>query len=272
MKKLILILFFELFSGCSLFQSNESNIIRIKGSDTMFLLNRKLAEEFMKENEGLSVHVEAGGTETGIKEVINNSADICGASRPLQPEEIQKFGQQFSTVGMSFLVARDALSIYVNINNPIKDFTIEQIADIFQCRIRNWSEFGGTNTPIQARSRTEASGTYLYFTKHVLKGEPICESIPMMINTKEIIAFVKNNKSSIGYGGVGFADSSIQCSVNGIKPTRENVLNNKYPISRYLRYYTSRKPRGSVKLFIDWVTSKKGQQIVESMGYVPLWK
>jgi phosphate transport system substrate-binding protein len=237
----------------------------------MLLLNKLLAEEFMKVHEGISVYVDGGGSGTGVDALINNTVDICASSRPLESDEIKKMGEQYSTVGMSFLIARDALSIYVNPNNPIKNFTLEEVSKIYLCEILNWNEMGGKDQIIEPVSRTDASGTHVYFTKHLLKGEEICSSIRELNTTNEIINFVKKNSNSIGYGGIGYGDSLMQCSINGIEPTRENVLNNSYPVTRYLRYYTIRKPRGDIKLFIDWVTSSEGQKIVEKMNYFPLW-
>ena len=271
MKCFFVFIILILFSRCTNFNPDDSNIIRIKGSDTMLLLNQRLAAEFMKEYEGLSVYVDGGGTGTGVEALIGNNVEICAASRPLEPDEIQKFGEEFSTVGMSTLIARDALSIYINPKNSVKNLTIDQIASIYKCEITNWIDVGGNDIPIIPITRSSASGTYLYFIKHVLKGEEICITIPIVNTTREITRFVKNNINAIGYGGIGYTDSSMQCNVNGVEPTRENVLNNTYPISRYLRFYTSRKPKGNVKLFIDWVTSQDGQKTVESMGYIPLW-
>jgi phosphate transport system substrate-binding protein len=238
----------------------------------MLLLNKLLAEEFMKVHEGISVYVDGGGSGTGVDALINNTVDICASSRPLESDEIKKMGEQYSTVGMSFLIARDALSIYVNPNNPIKNFTLEEVSKIYLCEILNWNEMGGKDQIIEPVSRTDASGTHVYFAKHLLKGKEICSSIRELNTTNEIINFVKKNSNSIGYGGIGYGDSLMQCSINGIEPTRENVLNNSYPVTRYLRYYTIRKPRGNVKLYIDWVTSSEGQKIVEKMDYFPLWE
>jgi phosphate transport system substrate-binding protein len=271
MKNLSLFILLTFLSSCSLIKENQTSIIRIKGSDTMLLLNHKLAEEFMKSNEGISVYVDGGGTKTGVRALLDNTIDICAASRPLEADEIRSFGEEFNSVGMSYLIARDALSIYVNRNNKIKTLTKEQVAKIFKCEITNWNELGGDNAQIRPITRSSASGTYLYFRKHVLQGESICENIPFANTTREISHFVQKNKYSIGYGGIGYADTSMQSKIDGIMPTRENVLNNSYPISRYLRYYTKRKPKGNVKLFIDWVTSKNGQNIVETVGYIPLW-
>jgi len=187
----------------------------------------------------------------GLGERYSSTMLNGAASRPLEPNEIKKLGEEFSTVEMSFLIARDALSVYINPENKVRNLTIEQVSKIFKCEIKNWEELGGKNAPIQPMTRSSASGTFLYFTKHVLKGESICRLIPVANTTTEITKFVKRNKNSIGYGGIGSADLSMQCNINEIEPTRENVFNNSYPISRYLRFYTSGKPKGNVKRFID---------------------
>lgn len=272
MNKIIIVVFAFILFSCTVIEQSHSNIIRIKGSDTMLLLNKKLAEEFMINHPGISIYVEGGGTETGVTSLINNNVEICAASRPLQPNEIKKLGERFSTVGMSFLIGRDALSIYINPENPVKNLTLEQIEKIFTCQITNWKELGGIDEKINAITRSSTSGTNLYFINHVLKGEKICSDIPEANTTKEIIEYVIGNRASIGYGGIEFGDSTLHSSINGIMPTEENVLNNTYPISRYLRYYTSRKPAGNVKFFIDWVMGEEGQNLVSSMGYIPLWK
>ncbi len=271
MKRIISFILALFVFSCSNISIKESKKIRIKGSDTMLLLNQKLAEEFMIRNKGVSVYVEGGGSRTGINALMNSKVEICAASRPLEPIEIEELGEKFHTVGMSFLIGRDALSIYINPKNKIKNLTLDQIAKIYSCEIKNWNEVGGDDESIIPVSRSSASGTHLYFVKHVLKGIEICDSIRVLNTTNEIINFVRNNKYAIGYGGIGYGDSTMQCIIENIKPTTQNVLNNTYPISRYLRYYTINKPEGTVKKFIDWVSSKEGQNIVKSMGYIPLW-
>lgn len=272
MKVILYFFFISAFIGCSIITSDDSKIIRIKGSDTMLMLNKKLAEKYMQLNPGISIYVDGGGTKTGVSALINNSIEICAASRPLEPVEIKQLGEQFNTVGMSFLIGRDALSIFVNPKNPVRNITSEQLRQIYLCEITNWEEIGGNNRPIQPISRSGASGTYLYLRKHVLKGDEICRDIKIANTTREIIDFVRINRNSIGYGGIEFGDSSMLSRIDNIMPTKENVLNNSYPILRYLRYYTSRKPSGNTKEFIDWVISEEGQKIVSSMGYFSLWE
>jgi len=271
MKYFTILILIMIIISCSGLKETEQNKIRIKGSDTMLLLNKKLAEEFMMKNEGISVYVDGGGSGTGVKALMNSEVEICAASRPLEPKEIKQIGEKFNTVGMSFLIGRDALSLYVNPENIVKELSLEEVNKIFTCQITNWKEVGGKDEKIIPISRSSASGTHLYFVMHVLKGNKICDSIKILNTTNKIIEFVKSKKNAIGYGGIGYGDSTFHCKIDNIEPTTKNVLNNSYPISRYLRYYTIDKSSGNVKKYIDWVIGKEGQMIIKNMGYIPLW-
>ena len=66
--KNIYLIFLILTASCS-YNPNYNNVIRIVGSDTMLELTSNLAEQFMKENPGISVKVDGGGTATGIRTV-----------------------------------------------------------------------------------------------------------------------------------------------------------------------------------------------------------
>ena len=79
----------------------------------MFELTSTLAEEYMKENPGFSVKVEGGGTAAGIRQLIKGEIDICTASRNLKPEEAKALADYYGSLGLVFLIAKDALSIYV---------------------------------------------------------------------------------------------------------------------------------------------------------------
>lgn len=264
-------LILSLVFSCS-FRPAESNLIRIKGSDTMFRLTERLAEEFMKRNPDISIYVEGGGTATGIRSLIKDDIDICTASRNLRPEEAKLLADYYQSLAMVFLVAKDALSIYVHKNNPVKQLTLKDIKDIYQCKIRNWKALGGLDMPIIPVTRNPNSGTYLYFRDHILLGEDYCPDILVKPTTESIIEFVRLNEDAIGYGAEALAEDVHTVSVENIEPTIENSQNDTYPITRYLHFFTRKNPGGSIKKFIDWTLSSEGQKIVSETGFIPLWK
>jgi phosphate transport system substrate-binding protein len=271
MKKILLSIFILIFTACS---SNQFSVatIRIKGSDTMLKLTELLAEEFMKVNPGVSVYVSGGGTKNGIKALTRNEVDICTASRPLKSDEVKMIADNYGSLGMNFLVAKDALSIYLNPDNPVKNLTMQQLKDIFTGKITNWNEVGGEDSPILTIIRSTNSGTHLYFKDHVLNGEDYANKAIVKTTTNSVVEEILQHENAIGYGGMGLGKEITHASINGIKATREASVEGAYPISRYLQFYTLKEPRGAVKEFIDFVTSSAGQHIVEEQGFIPLWK
>ena len=272
MKKLLLIsTFLLLIAGCTNKQIAIAKI-RIKGSDTMLLLTKKLAEEYMKNNPGISIYVDGGGTAKGIEAISEGSADICTASRTLNPEEIKILADRYSSVGISYLIAKDGLSVYMNPENPVKNLTLNQLKGIFTGKIKNWRDVGGNDSQITKIVRSPNSGTHSYFQEHVLDGDEYDNNAEVRHTTNSIIKFISENPSAIGYGGIGYNTGIKLSNIDGISSSEENVRNNEYPISRYLYFYTPTQPGGEVQKFINWVMSMNGQKQVKTAGYIPIWR
>ena len=262
---------FLILLGCSA-KSYKVAVIRIKGSDTMLILTQRLADEYMNLNPGVSIYVEGSGTANGIKSMIKGEVDICTASRLLKSDEAKLLADYYGTLGMYFLLAKDALSIYLNPANPVKNLTRGQLKKIYTCEIKNWKELGGNNEQILAINRAPNSGTYLYFQEHVLEGEQYCANTESAATTEAVIEAVEKNRNAIGYGGIGYGEDVYHANIDDIEPTEDNARNDSYPITRYLHFFTSKSPSGEIKNFIDWAISPAGQKIIREEGYIPLWE
>ena len=268
-KLLLIFLLILFFSGCS-FRPTEVSTITIKGSDSMLLLTENLSQEYMKLNPGISIYVYGGGTAVGIRSLINGEVDICTASRNLQPDEAKSLAEYYGSVGLFYLVAKDALSIYVNQYNPVKDFSMEELKKIFECGITDWSKLGGKRQKIIPVIRNSNSGTHFFFKEHVLNGDEYCDDSVIDATTAEIIDYVEKNENAIGYGGMGYKGKTVHAKIDGIEPSEKNAQNDTYPLTRYLHFFTTQVPKGTVKKFIDWVLSPEGQKVIKQSGYIPL--
>lgn len=273
MRKIIISIFLLIATVSCESIPQRTTVLRIKGSDTMLGLAENLAAEYMKKNRNTAIYVEGGGTAEGVAALADGTAHIAAASRKLLPEEAKILADKHGTIGVGFLIAKDALSVYINEENSVRHFTIDQVKSIYTCQFKNWSEFGGDNSSINPFIRMPNSGTYLYFMQHVLGGEKYCEDAKSMSSMASMIKGIQKDKNSIGYGGIGVREKGIvHASINGIEPTEENVLNDKYPIIRYLYLYTLKTPQGELKNFLEWVMSKEGQGVIKSAGYIPIWR
>ncbi len=252
--------------------------VTIRGSDTMLIMNQQLAEAFGAKNPSVPVNVTGGGSSIGINAFINGVADIAASSRPMRFSEIQR-ARSRGSIANEIPVALDGLAIIVNKDNPIKSVTMDQLRKIYVGQITNWSALGGSNAPITVFSRDSNSGTYGFFQANVLKNQNWGKGVRFMPSTADELREVGRSANGIAYGGVAYFknDSRVRiipvaasASATALMPTEANVRAKKYPIWRYLYYYTNGKPSGETKRFIDFALSPTGQAEIEKVGYYSL--
>ncbi len=257
--------------GCRWFQLSPAAIIRLKGSDTMQIIARAWAVDFMRKNSGVAVYVEGGGSATGFKALSRGTIDIALASRLIRSPEAQALSQRFGKIGLSFLVAKDALSIYLNRDNPVGNLTLQQLKVIFTGQAANWLTVGGRDAPIQVIIRPPTSGTYFYLKEHVLRDRAYAATALTIPTTSAIVHFVARHPNAVGYGGLAYGLDIKHCRINGVPATEEEVRKGRYPLTRYLYLYTVDKPQGAIRDFVDYVLSPAGQKIVADVGYISIW-
>jgi phosphate transport system substrate-binding protein len=250
--------------------------VTIKGSDTMVIMNARLAETFMAKQPGTMIQVMGGGSGVGIAALINGTTDIAAASRPIKTSEVEKLKARFATTGFAYPIARDGLSVYLNTANPVKELSLAQLRDIYTGKITNWKEVGGRDAAIILYSRESSSGTYTYFKDNVLMGRDYSPRAQTLQGTAAVVNAVAQDANGIGYGGAAYAKGIKFAAVKkddkspAILPSLETVRSGQYPISRYLYLYTRTKASKDMKSFIDWATGPEGQAIVTKVGYFPV--
>ncbi|MEI7998002.1 MAG: phosphate ABC transporter substrate-binding protein [Candidatus Omnitrophota bacterium] len=258
------------------------NSIQIKGSDTMVNLGQAWAEAYMQDHKDAFIAVTGGGSGTGIAALISNTCDIAESSRSMKKVEIDQ-AKAKGIAPEEFKVGLDGLAVVVNTSNSVEKLTIDQLADIFNGKIKNWKEVGGKDSPIVLLSREVNSGTHVYFKEHVLRKGDAKSTVEfdsgalLMSSSQAIADEIAQNSNAIGYYGMGYI-SKTQKAISVAKdakseyytPTLENVVSGKYYISRPLFFYTNGQPQGLVKSFVDFVFSPAGQQIVKETDFVPV--
>lgn len=252
----------------------SSKPLTIKGSDTMVILGQRLAEEYMKKNPGMVVQVNGGGSGTGIAALINGSVDLAQSSRPMKEDEKKKVETARGSKVAEVPVALDALAVFVNAASPVKTMTIEQVANIYMGKTKNWQEVGGPNATIVLYGRESSSGTYDYFREHVLSKKDFAPNVQTLQGTAAIINAVAKDKNGIGYGGIAYAHDVRLIGVKGataaVEPNEQTVRDGSYPLARKLFfYYPESAPEGVTK-FVQWTLTPEAQALVTSVGYFPL--
>jgi phosphate transport system substrate-binding protein len=263
-----------LLVGCAL--PEEHKTITIKGSDTLLQVGGRWAEIYMKAHPDVTIQVTGGGTGTGIAALIGGTTEICQASRAINDAEKADLKAKRNVEAVETPVALDALAVYVHKENSVSALTLEEIAKIFKGEIKDWKEVGGKPGKIVLYGRDNSSGTYVYFQEHVLQKKDFPPTYQALPGTGAVVNAVANDKAGIGYGGIGYAQEIKTLSVAKekgampVEPSMANVLDNSYPISRQLFWYTGGPPQGATKDLMDWILGPEGQKIVSENGFYPL--
>jgi phosphate transport system substrate-binding protein len=247
-----------------------SGSITIKGSTTVLPIAQRTAEEFMNQNPAANISVQGGGSSVGIASIIDGTADIGDASRPIKDKEINKAIQNGVTP-KAHVVAMDGIAVIVNSSNTVQGLTKQQVKSIYTGGVSDWGQVGGRGGKIVVIGRDSASGTYEAFAEKALDKQKTRPDALLQASNQAVATTVASTPGAIGYVGLGYVTSKVKpITVNGVKCTKETVLSGRYPLARPLFMYTNGKPSGVVKEYIDFVLSKEGQALAEEEGYVGL--
>ncbi|MCZ2121713.1 MAG: phosphate ABC transporter substrate-binding protein [Anaerolineales bacterium] len=287
MKRALILL---LISACVLAACSTSSTqtdgatsyIQNKGSDTIVNLALAWAEAYQAQRPNVRISVTGGGTGTGIAALMNGTVDLASASRKIKAEELQE-AKSKGIQPMEFVIARDAIAVVVNSENPVSELTLKQISDIYSGAITNWKQVGGEDRPIVKLSRETNSGTHVYFLETVLRlgdkeNKTLFSADTLLLPSSEgIIAEVRDNPNAIGYDGLGYVPHDVKMiaiaeEVGGayVLPSIASVNDKTYPIARDLYMYANGEPQGAVKEYLDWILSEEAQAIVAELGFVPV--
>lgn len=291
MKRLLIFFFLSSFIFSSCGSSNNSstsdspaNYIENKGSDTIVNLALAWAEKYQGDHPDVRISVTGGGSGTGIAALVNGTVDLANASRKIKDEETSE-AQANGVTPVEHIIARDAIAVIVNPNNPVNELTLQQISDIYSGKYTNWNEVGGEDRPIVRLSRETNSGTHVYFLETVLRlgskeDKTLFSTNTLLLPSSEgIISEVRDNPNAIGYDGLGYVPKDLkmiaiakEAGGEYVLPSIATVNDKTYAIARDLYMYTNGEPAGIIKDYLDWILSDEAQVIVAELGFVPAIK
>lgn len=262
--------------------SSASTYIQNKGSDTIVNLGLAWAEEYQNVKPEVRISVTGGGSGTGLTAMITGTVDIASASRQIKDEEISA-AEANGITPVEYVIARDAIAVIVNPQNPVNELSMDQIARIYRGEVDNWSELGGEDRPIVRLSRETNSGTHVYFLEEVVRlGDPenkqIFSADTLLLPSSEgIISEVSDNPNAIGYDGLGYVTEEVKMIAIAREPDQPYVLpsvdtvnSGAYPISRDLYMYIRTDASQNVLDYMAWILSVDAQKIVTELGFVPI--
>jgi len=256
----------------ALFPAHATENITVDGSTTVGPIAKAFAEYYMELHSDVNITVSESGSGNGAKSLINGACDVADMSRFMKGTEFSAAVEK-GIQPVAHVVAMDGIAMIVHPSNPAREITTDQIRDIYLGKITNWRELGGPDRRIVVISRDTNSGTYETFETLVMAKGKMAETVEYLGSNGAVRQKVLSSPTAIGYVGLGFVDRSVKALVvDGVEANQSTVSSGQYPIARPLFMFTNGypKPGTHVHAFVTTYLSRKGQEIVEAIGFVPV--
>lgn len=289
MKNLI-ILFLSIIClyGCGDNKKSSSDFkseISFDGSSSLAPIIASIGNKFMEEygtwdkvnsnlpNEKISIFVASAGSGAGVKSILDNTANFGMLARKIRDSEKEKMKNY-----KEFMVAYDALTVSVNSKNPIvkiKDnLDTKTIRNIFSGEYKFWSDVD-TSLPhkeIVVVIRDLSGGAYEVFQESIMGDTQISANAIQSPSMGALGTKIAENENAIGYASYGVynqnKDKLFALKVDGIEPTKENILNGSYKIQRPLMFIKNSELSENENEFVNYIFSDLCKQIVNENGYI----
>lgn len=294
---LILAMCLVAFAGCGSGSDSEAaesskgeGAIMFCGSTSLYPIMSSLASSFTDEYEtwnnvdpslpeaNISIYVAPGGSGVGVSAVEEGTADFGMVARQVKDEEKEALGEGYQ----EFVVARDALTVSVNAENPLAEkmdsLDTETIRKIFAGEITKWNELDPSlpDAAINVYIRDLSGGAYEVFQKAIMGDSEITASATQSASMTELATNVAGDPNGIGYVGFGAynkanADTKalVAMKVDGVEANEETILSGEYTVQRPVLFCTGNEITPIQQAFIDYIFSDTGSKVVEENGYIP---
>jgi phosphate transport system substrate-binding protein len=267
-----------------------SGDVRMDGSSTVGPLSEVAAELYMQKEPDVRVTVAISGTGGGFQKFCIGETDANNSSRPIKDSEIEQCAE--SDIQYDFIqVANDALSVVINLDNPVACLTVEQVSQIWDdgSTVKTWGDIDGldipadfASTPLTPYGPGSDSGTFDFFTEEINgeTGRIRIDYIDIGEDDLAAVNAVQGDVGAMGYIPFSYFQESLDKvkavaidDGNGcVESTPENVLNGTYtPLGRGLFVYFSdlALSRFEVLDFADFYLDN-AQEIAELAEFVPM--
>lgn len=258
--------------------SAGAETLKINGSTTV---NLPVAEacEILRAERNMDIRIDTqGGSSGGISMLGEGLVQLGMISKPVSQADRDKYPQcQFRETQ----IGEDAVALIVSKDvwdGGVRELTKEQIAAIYESRIKNWRDVGGPDRRIVFFNKEPGRGTWEVFV-HWLYGDSKNApqvNFPEVGGNEETRNKVGSTRGALSQLSSSWADGklvfALSLKVDGktVTPTPEHIATGRYPLSRPLFVITNGAASGDGKSLIGFLLGDRGQALVKKHGYLAL--
>lgn len=235
------------------------SVITIAGNGPEFRTIERLTRVFEQDHHGSVVEIRWDSSFNPVQMVKAGEADFAVA------------GQTDADL-IAIPIAWDGIAVLVDFTNPIKEVTLQQVADMFSGKVTRWSGFGGPDLLIQLVNRPDNQHIRGTFERQLGIVGQIPVSAQMRQSDQRAISTVAGNMSAVTYASLGSALEAVTYGVgvnllvvDRVEAAKETVKDGRYALRRPVLLLRKKDAHPAADAFAAFVLSDSGQDILEDM-------
>jgi phosphate transport system substrate-binding protein len=206
----------------------------------------------------------------GIDQALSGQVDMAAVARPAYPKRTQEAGLTFTPV------AWDALVLITNASNPVANLTLKQLHNIYYGQIKNWSEVGGRDEPIDLDGIASPLDGVQFSFRRVMFGtgdNPV--AVPrLFINIDSLQSEVALDKKALALSTLVHArrQKGIRIiPIEGVTPSLATLENATYPLplTIYLAYKADSPKLATIQKFLTFLGGSSASGILRGSDLLP---
>ncbi|HSL62490.1 MAG TPA: substrate-binding domain-containing protein [Desulfotignum sp.] len=210
---------------------------------------------------GIAIDLFVASSQSCVYRLLQGMTDVASSVRPLSQRE-----KDFGLVAFPF--AKDPLAVITHKSTPVDALTSEQLQMIFSGGAANWKEVGGPDLAITLVVPGEETGAHKNFRRQVMRHMDVQYHYMTYTSTRVLEAI-----ESLPPGAVSFISRGAQITHPQVKVVQIDGKmpgDADYPYYQIFNLVTKGEPAGTVKTFVEFITSDKGAALIRERGMLPV--
>ena len=267
--------------GAALMPALIRGLLEARGMHDIRTLHLSPGEQAItaRDTEGAPLRfvIGAHGSSTGFDSLLAGQADLAASSRPISEQERMRLAPlgDLTRFAAEHVIAIDGVAVIVHPDNPLRQLTTQQLAQVFSGEIDDWRVLGG-HGPIHVLARDDRSGTWETFRDQVLTpyGSRLSGHAARLESSEQLSDRVSADRQAIGFIGLAAVRQARALAIvdgdsQAMAPTGSLIATQDYPLTRRLYLYSPpSRPSPWADALIAFAQSEPGQAIVASQGFV----
>ena len=248
---------------------SKTELIRVAGSEDVYLLTEILARQFERTTPGYRVVLSPPTlSRGGIAEAALGTADIGLVARQLKPEE-DRGNTTFLHLAKDIVVFATHRSVGVN------NLSREQLLDIYAGKIANWKEVGGPDAAITVLDLADHLSLKIVLRQQLFGPALVVTPAAIVLNrAQDVLTSLHTIENSIGYLSLGnvtleHTEAGI-LRLDAVAPTLSNLQQGRYTLARPFGLLIGPSPSRATMLFVKFLHGEEARRDMELNGFLPI--